>query len=549
MSGGTATSRTKPLKRSTRSKTQTSYLAKPDIKQTESRQHDQGKSNRQTIRSENDSAPKKKDWKPRDKNHDHGDTWEIVVLGSGGGPLETDISGYLVKASNSTWEEGFLALEGGSGLGSLASILASTSSSSLFPGLTFPDNYNTPLLQAAYVFSFLTCYLITHAHLDHVGSLIMLSGSVPARSIEHTQPPHTSPTRSSRIQGPVSDTNANVRESTSGSSTPKQPRPHVYGTRTTLEQLSQAYQGGLWPELGSWAPDRDGQEKQIQKEDGGSKRRKVNNKSSSNGVKGRSGSGKDEKMDPSDENDYSCLLFSPLSTECVHSPLHSTLPISLLTYPVVHGCTSRHTYESSAMFIRYDPTAISKTPPSSSRKANQSGANNANGNGASPSAASPASSSSSSNAGREFLFFGDVESSYRRKGEEQVDIKRGKEAEKLNEVVWKEAAKSWKDGRLCGIFLECSYDSSRPAHLMFGHLNPPALYHEMKTLAGLVSQTEERPLNGLKIFIIHIKDALVPHPTGRTAREIIMSELNELESQGDLGVKFVETKRGDRIAI
>ncbi|RYF46046.1 MAG: hypothetical protein EOO38_14880, partial [Cytophagaceae bacterium] len=35
------------------------------------------------------------------------------------------------------------------------------------------------------------CYLVTHAHLDHVLSLIMLSGSVPPRPkiAKHSQPP------------------------------------------------------------------------------------------------------------------------------------------------------------------------------------------------------------------------------------------------------------------------------------------------------------------------------------------------------------------------
>jgi hypothetical protein len=49
------------------------------------------------------------------------------------------------------------------------------------------------------------------------------------------------------------------------------------------------------------------------------------------------------------------------------------------------------------------------------------------------------------------------------------------------------------------------------------------------------------------VFITHIKESLIPHPTGRTAREIVMSELQQLEEVGKLGVEFVEVKRGDRI--
>ncbi|WVR06780.1 hypothetical protein IAU60_003815 [Kwoniella sp. DSM 27419] len=477
----------------------------------------------------------------------HDPTFELVVLGSGGGPLETDCSGYLVKVAKSGWEDGVLALEGGSGLGALAGILQTTPASDLFPGLRIPSTHDTPILQAAYVFSFLACYLITHAHMDHVGSLIMLSGSVPPRSAEHPQPPLVSPRHAST----ASSSGNKQSDHSSLPHAPSHPRPHVYGTRKTLEQLSMAYQGGLWPELGSWVPDREGE---IGDEDvgGGRKRRKVVEEGDGNDgeitVNGAEG-----PVKPSEENINSCLLFSPLSTERMHRPLHPTLPITLLTYPVVHGCTSKHTYESSAMFIRYDPGAITKTPPSTQPP--------------SPTAHPPGSDGESAGvngykrwrheqggSGREFLFFGDVESSYRRPGEEGIDVERGKEAERMNGSIWREAAKSFNQGRLCAIFIECSYDSSRPAHLMFGHLSPPALYHELTVLAGKVAEarggTETKgSLTSLKVFVIHIKDALVPHPSGQTARQIIMSELQALEDAGALGVQFIETKKGERIVI
>lgn len=92
---------------------------------------------------------------------------------------------------------------------------------------------------------------------------------------------------------------------------------------------------------------------------------------------------------------------------------------------------------------------------------------------------------------------------------------------------------------------------------MFGHVCPPALYHELGRLASLVKSKKyeglrtvihsSRPLEGLRIFITHIKDSLVPHHTGKCARERIMAELRELERIGELGVEFVEVKKGDRI--
>lgn len=81
----------------------------------------------------------------------------------------------------------------------------------------------------------------------------------------------------------------------------------------------------------------------------------------------------------------------------------------------------------------------------------------------------------------------------------------GKEgAAKMNKTIWQEAARGWEAGRLAGIFvrsresdlaladvqIECSYDSDRPAALMFGHISPPGLYYELKTLASLLNKNE-----------------------------------------------------------
>lgn len=56
-----------------------------------------------------------------------------------------------------------------------------------------------------------------------------------------------------------------------------------------------------------------------------------------------------------------------------------------------------------------------------------------------------------------------------------------------------------------------------------------------------------RPLAGLRVFVTHIKEALVPHESGQTARTRILGELRELEQERQLGVTFVDIRRGDRI--
>lgn len=44
----------------------------------------------------------------------------------------------------------------GSGLGALSTLFSSQSPDTMFPDITFPTDYNTPLLQASYVFSFVS---------------------------------------------------------------------------------------------------------------------------------------------------------------------------------------------------------------------------------------------------------------------------------------------------------------------------------------------------------------------------------------------------------
>lgn len=110
------------------------------------------------------------------------------------------------------------------------------------------------------------CYLVTHAHLDHTLSLILLSGSVPPRPeiASHPQPP---------IPPSATDTKVTYKSKGKAKNEAKTCVP-VFGTKETLERLASAYGGGLWPELGHWAnwqsdPDR----KQTQGRTRGRKRK------------------------------------------------------------------------------------------------------------------------------------------------------------------------------------------------------------------------------------------------------------------------------------
>lgn len=61
------------------------------------------------------------------------------------------------------------------------------------------------------------------------------------------------------------------------------------------------------------------------------------------------------------------------------------------------------------------------------------------------------------------------------------------------------------------------------------------------------SLTHSHPLQGLKIFITHVKEFLVPHKTGLSARELIKRELDALEAETQLGVTFNVISPGDRV--
>ncbi|KAG8965744.1 3',5'-cyclic-nucleotide phosphodiesterase pde1 [Tulasnella sp. 419] len=148
--------------------------------------------------------------------------FDVVVVGCGGGPSETDLSAYFVKTRASKWKDGILALEAGSGLGALTAIL--TKDPTLFDELEgesvsagkavevypdpqddfenidslgavkhtngAPEHYSThpkarqrvrpaetPAQTGDRVYSYIRSWIVTHAHLDHVASLILGAGS------------------------------------------------------------------------------------------------------------------------------------------------------------------------------------------------------------------------------------------------------------------------------------------------------------------------------------------------------------------------------------
>ncbi|KAI0256525.1 cAMP phosphodiesterases class-II-domain-containing protein [Lactifluus subvellereus] len=95
-------------------------------------------------------------------------TFDLVVVGSGGGPYETNLSSYLFKPCDARWADGIIALEAGSGIGTLHQLLSKDR--------TLFDLFGK--LSARQVYSRIHCFLISHAHLDHVNGLVLSAGSL-----------------------------------------------------------------------------------------------------------------------------------------------------------------------------------------------------------------------------------------------------------------------------------------------------------------------------------------------------------------------------------
>lgn len=81
---------------------------------------------------------------------------------------------------------------------------------------------------------------------------------------------------------------------------------------------------------------------------------------------------------------------------------------------------------------------------------------------------------------------------------------------------------------------------------MFGHLAPPCLFGELELMASFLPRGETPPLAGLRIYIQHVKEPLVPE---EPVKQKIGRELEELEIKHQLGVQFVCLARGMRILI
>lgn len=137
--------------------------------------------------------------------------FDIVVVGSGGGVDETNLSGYLLKPCDASWDDGIIALEAGSGHGALAHILKRNPN--LFGQVIANGDDPSKRVTPFTIYSNVQCFLITHAHLDHISSLVLSAGTMGGG------------------------------------------RKYIYGSPQTLKDLETIFSGRIWPKLAGYDED------------------------------------------------------------------------------------------------------------------------------------------------------------------------------------------------------------------------------------------------------------------------------------------------------
>ncbi|KAJ6547146.1 cyclic-AMP phosphodiesterase [Mycena capillaripes] len=357
--------------------------------------------------------------------------FDLVVVGEGGGPDETNLSAYLFKPAAAAWEDGIVALEAGSGQGTVQKLLQRDPN--LFNTPNQPSARTKPY-SAAEIYSLVRCFLISHAHLDHVNSLVISAGSLGG------------------------------------------PRKRLYAAKQTLADLESVFSDRIWPNLASW----------------------------------------------NEEDDNHKLLYTILGMNDAYEPLIPN--VSVRGFPVSHGHNVGGNYDSTAFFIRYDPT------------------------------------------GHEFLFFGDLEPDTLSLSPQTIN-------------VWRAAAPKIP-ASLSTIFIECSWPSSRSDDTLYGHLKPEHLVHELEVLATEVVKVRDdrnaaqlsgpsaRParkkqrmnpmasppsdlrgaLQGVRVFVIHCKDTL-DGALDRPNQTLIIEQIKALLEVKELGVEILPARQGTRIRI
>ncbi|KAG8424361.1 3',5'-cyclic-nucleotide phosphodiesterase pde1 [Metarhizium acridum] len=491
---------------------------------------------------------------------------QVIVLGSGGGPQESNITAFLVRSVAEKWSKGsIIAVDAGVHLSAITRLLQEsypsttpsdlpfTLSTGAFAGLELP--YASAAANAAHITrSLVDTYLITHPHLDHISGFVVNTAGLPG-------------TRPKKLAGLPSTIQAfknhifnnviwpNLSDENNGA-----------GLLTYLRLV----EGGS-PALGDgegkgYMEVCDGLLVKTWSVSHGHCIERHPHRGSASSVSTRFGSHDASSQTPRRDIHYHMAMQpTPKATG-----LLSQAAFSAVSSPQLGASNEQEkfcVYDSSAYFIR----------DQSHR--------------------------------REVLIFGDVEP-------DSISLS------PRNLYVWQEAAPRIVSGILAAIFIECSYDDSQSNDRLFGHLKPCFIMDELRVLANeveiaqklgnfdskkrkrssmdeimnqrrnpfskqgsmyddsvspksinptvlkqeatpghvdtphLATPTDElslhdfgsmdpilaeKPLEGLKVIIIHVKERLEDGPQ---VGDVILQQLQDHEKEMNLGCKFIMSKSG-----
>ncbi|KAI0167714.1 cAMP phosphodiesterases class-II-domain-containing protein [Pestalotiopsis sp. NC0098] len=355
---------------------------------------------------------------------------QVIVLGSGGGPQENNITALLVRSLHSGWARGsIVAVDAGIHLSGIIHILEQTQPQGLGVDIPLPHKLESgpfagleihskwPSANAAAITrQLIDTYLITHPHMDHISGFVINTAGLPG----------TRPKRLAGLPSTISAFKTHIFNNVIW------PNLSDENNGAGLVTYTRLVEGGS-PALGEGAGKgflemTDGLAvKVFGVSHGHCMERHVHRGSASSS---RIGSADLSTMSPRGAPG-SGAASGPSSLFRNASLARSSGGAS---QEQEHICV----YDSSAYFIRDHAS------------------------------------------GKEVLIFGDVEP-------DTISLS------PRNRVVWREAAPKIASGHLAAIFIECSYNDSQTNDRLFGHQAPRFIIEELETLAEEVETARRAP--------------------------------------------------------
>ncbi|KAH6897155.1 cAMP phosphodiesterases class-II-domain-containing protein [Thelonectria olida] len=368
---------------------------------------------------------------------------QVIVLGSGGGPVESNVTSLLVRSVAKGWSKGsIIAVDAGVHQAAIADCivdawstrtLATQDSPSIltkgpFAGLDLP--YDKPSTNAAHVTRDLVdTYLITHPHLDHIsGFVINTAGFAGTRLKKVAALPSTIKGLRTHIFNNVIWPNLSDENGGAG-----------------LFTFLRLTEGGN-PALGDgdgrgYSEICDGQLVKVLCVSHGHCIERHCHRGSVSSVSTRFGSQDGSSQTP--RRDMPGFTSQPMRTA------------SLLSHTSFNRVSFSHSFSPASPQAEQEKMCVND----SSAFFIQDKATR-----------------------RELLIFGDVEA-------DSISLS------PRNFPVWAEAAPKIISGNLKAIFIECSYDDSQSDEFLFGHLKPVYLIEELTNLAQAVENARAMPVS------------------------------------------------------